>query len=107
MNGDRYGRALAIYQATSREAWRSMAEALPEVDACIVRMIGQSGDGLTADEIEARSGLRHQTVSAQIRHMTEAGLLEATGARRPTRSGRGAMVWSFAQKAEPTQGRLF
>jgi hypothetical protein len=49
--------------------------------------------GVTDDEVEMWSGLRHQTASARRRELVQAGLLRDSGRRRPTRSGRMATVW--------------
>lgn len=83
----RYARALAIYRDTSRDAWHSVLEVLPAVDAAIVGFIRARG-GATSEECERALGLKHQTVSAQIRHMFEAGFLTTTGEKRPTESRR-------------------
>jgi DNA-binding transcriptional ArsR family regulator len=97
---ERYRRILSVYRDTSREAWASVSELLPAVDARIVSVI-EAQRGATCDEVEQVTGFAHQTVSAQIRHMYEAGLLTETGERRPTRSGRAALVW-----ASTTQGEM-
>lgn len=90
----RYARALAIYRDTSRDAWHSVLDMLPAVDARIAAFIETRG-GATSEECECALGLKHQTVSAQIRHMFEAGFLTTTGEKRPTNSGRAAYVWSL------------
>jgi len=94
---NRYERALAIYRETSREAWESVAALLPAVDARIVRVIEEQC-GATCDEVEVATSMSHQTVSAEIRHMYEAGLLTEVGICRPTRSGRSALVWFSTTK---------
>lgn len=113
MNG-RYQRAVAVYRATSGDAWASVLEHLAAVDATILRAIGRRG--ATSDAVELATGLKHQTVSAQIRHLTEAGLLVASEDRQPTRSGRAATVWTLAPRPAPVPepvpeyiavGRLF
>ena len=86
----KYVRFLAVYQQTSGEAWASVRDLLPAVDAAI---LVELKSGATSDEVEERLGFKHQTVSAQIRHMAEAGLVCDSGEKRPTRSGRGAIVW--------------
>jgi DNA-binding MarR family transcriptional regulator len=101
----RYRRALAVYRETSREAHESVADVLPTIDAAIVRVIGRR-DGATAHEIEHATGYKHQTVSAQIRHMSEAGLLVASGETRRNDTGRRCIVWRLPPRAG-TQGQLF
>jgi len=50
--------------------------------------------GATDDELEDRTGWRHQTVSARRRELVLSGLVVDSGKRRTTRSGRKAVVWS-------------
>jgi pyocin large subunit-like protein len=108
-----YRHVLTVYQETSRAAWESVWILLPAVDASIVRVIADHG--ATSAEVEAVTGLKHQTVSAQIRHMVEAGLLEDSGERRVNEGNRRCIVWRLAAPREsepaavvgPTQGSLF
>jgi hypothetical protein len=101
----KYSRAVAIYRETSRLAWESVAKELSEIDRTIFGIIA-SRAGATCDEIEVMTGFKHQTAAAQIRHMTEAGLLRAGDEKRPTRSGRKAIVWVLAPR-KPEQTELF
>lgn len=48
--------------------------------------------GLTADELETLTGWRHQTASARLRELVLADLAYDSPDRRPTRSGRRAVV---------------
>jgi hypothetical protein len=89
----RYERFLEIYQETSAEAWESVQTLLPVVDAKILAVLRESPS--TSEEIERLLGMKHQTVSAQIRHMVEAGLVRDTTLRRKTKSGRSANVWEI------------
>ena len=91
-----------LIRETSIEAWESVKHFLGPVDAKIVHAIIES-DGMTSDEVEHRLDLKHQTVSAQIRHLTEKRVLCPSGAKRKTRSGRNAIVWTLAE----VQLRLF
>lgn len=91
---DRHTRMSAIYQDTSRAAWDSFLDYAAVIDRKILDCI-VAEDGTTCDEIELQTGLRHQTASAQIRHMVEAGLLVDSGRRLSTRSGRSAIIWNF------------
>lgn len=50
-------------------------------------------DGCTCDEVELLLDLRHQTASARITELRDEGLIEDSGNRRKTRSGRDAAVW--------------
>lgn len=59
------------------------------------------GAGATCDEVEVSFGLRHQTASARIRELVQVGSLKDSGARRKTRSGRGAVVWVRDDGTDP------
>ncbi len=76
---------------TSRAAWESIKPELSRIRLLIAESL-RSGD-LTDDELEIRLGMRHQTVSATRRGLVKDGIVEATGDKRPTRSGRSAQVW--------------
>lgn len=47
----------------------------------------------TCFELETVLGLPHQTASARVRELVLKELVEDSGARRPTASGRNAKVW--------------
>ena len=49
--------------------------------------------GATCDELEQAFGMSHQTVSARCRELNMTGKTRDSGQRRPTRSGRKAIVW--------------
>lgn len=93
---ERYARSLSVYRETSGQAWDSVLPHLGPVDGRILSMVRSMG-GATTDELEWELNLRHQTASAQVRHLTEAGWLEDSGERRLTRSGRAAIVWRLAR----------
>jgi hypothetical protein len=88
----RFWRAARRYRGTSKEAWAAIQPHLPEVDHDIFAFIVRTG-GSTSEEIEQGLGMRHQTVSAEISHMTDAGFLVDGGGRRKTSSNRKAIVW--------------
>src|SRR5262245_32382047 len=48
---------------------------------------------MTDDELEQRTGYRHQTVSARRRELVLLGFVEDSQRRALTRSGRSATVW--------------
>jgi hypothetical protein len=50
-------------------------------------------EGLTDDEIEQKTSLRHQTASARRRELVLMELVKHSGQSRPTRSGRNAKIW--------------
>lgn len=50
--------------------------------------------GATCDDVEQRLGLRHQTASARLWELNhKLGLIGDSGRRRPTTTGRRAIVW--------------
>ena len=89
------GSFFVTYQSTSRAAYESVKPGLGPIDSRIVELVRYAG-GATSDEIEEKTGLRHQTVSAQIRHLNERGVLVKSLLKRKTRSGRAAIVWMIA-----------
>jgi hypothetical protein len=78
---------------TSEAAARSMIPKLGEQQERIYLLIrGARGRGMTDDEIEQETGLRHQTASARRRELVLLGMVTSMGQRR-TSSGRQANVW--------------
>ena len=47
----------------------------------------------TCDELEVALQGRHQTISSRIRKGVQDGYIKSTGEKRPTRTGRKAIVW--------------
>lgn len=99
---------------TSREAAESMRKAAPSIRERIYTWIEWRGYfGATADEVEAKSGIRNQTITARIRELELSGRLTKTDDKRKTRSGRNARVyvatkWLPDQDGEDqAQGALF
>lgn len=83
---------------TSKAASESMKESAASIRSKVFALICYS-DGMTCDEIEATTGLRHQTASARIRELVLQGHLFDSGRRRPTRSGRSAVVYVTRRSA--------
>lgn len=78
---------------TSKEAWRSILPKLILTWRETVRVLIDKREGLTCDEVEVIAGMKHQTASARIRDLYLEGAILDSGERRPTRSGRSAVVW--------------
>jgi hypothetical protein len=57
--------------------------------------------GMTTDEVEVALRGRHQTISARVNGLHNDGLIVDSGGRRPTRSGRQAVVYIGAEFAAP------
>lgn len=79
---------------TSREAAESIEPASGTLRARVLGMIRDKGPlGMTCDEIEAESGLTHQTASARVNELMRLGAIVDSKMRRKTRSHRNAAVW--------------
>jgi hypothetical protein len=78
---------------TSALAADSQEETIEAKQARILELIRNSYSGLTDDDVERRTGWRHQTVSARRRELVLAGFVTYSGTRRRTSSGRLANVW--------------
>lgn len=82
---------------TSREAASKIA---PHTQY-LVRKIAQllTNGPRACFEVEQLLDMSHQTASARMTEMREAGLIVDTGERRKTPTGRNAIVWKLAQGA--------
>lgn len=80
---------------TSAAAGASIVPHLERLEALVVACIRARGSAC-CDEVEADSGLSHQTTSARITTLAKRGILVATGETRRTRSGRRACAWRVA-----------
>ena len=79
---------------TSKAAAQAILPKLSEVLMRIHMQIIRSGKlGMTCDEIERELKLRHQTASARVRDLAQRGVIDDSGSRRATSSGRPAIVW--------------
>lgn len=80
---------------TSEAAANSLSgSTLNRLESQVFTAIASRGaQGVTDDELELMTGLRHQTVSARRRTLVLKQLICDSERRRPTRSGRPAVVW--------------
>jgi DNA-binding MarR family transcriptional regulator len=100
-----------LHPDTSWQAARSMREQLTSdcqdiLDA--LAAVGGLGDdpiGLTVDQLEQRLARSHQSVSARVNQLMELGWIRDSDVRRPTRSGRRAIVWVLTPQAKETMRR--
>ena len=85
-------RAFLGTQLTSREA---ALRAYPRTGTQRHRIwsLMTSHDGLTADEVNERTGISPNTINPTIRGLVLDGWLEDSGERRMTRAGNEAIVW--------------
>jgi hypothetical protein len=79
-----------LQQPTSREAFR--AHDPTTVDGKMLAYLEQTG-GSTDWEMQQALGVISATQTGNRRHLVERGLVYATEERRPTPSGRDAIVW--------------
>lgn len=86
---------------TSREAAESVRDDVGRQEAMILALLDEAGsDGMTDDEIEVATGLRHESASARRRGLVLKGLVVDSGKVRPTRRGRKAVCWVLAEDRE-------
>ena len=83
---------------TSKAAAASMESETSTIRGRIYRYMESVGfAGITSDEVEERLNLRHQTAAARLTELWHTlHLIEDSGRRRPTRSGRNAIVFVVA-----------
>lgn len=92
-NGDLFEPNFQPYSnpSTSKEAAESIEKDVTRIAKRVLDHIkAQPG---TCEEIEQATGLSHQTASARIRGLVIAKKVEDSGEKRPTMSGRRAIVW--------------
>lgn len=78
---------------TSAEAAVSMEDHVTRLERVVLDAICAATAGATCDEVEVATGLAHQTASARVNGLMNKGRIADSGKRRPTRSGRNAVVW--------------
>lgn len=90
----------APYQRTSRTSKAAATSIEPvagTVRAVVLAYIRGRGEyGATCEEIECGAQLKHQTASARVRELAQAGLIADSNTMRTTSSGRFAVVWRAA-----------
>lgn len=92
---------------TSRKAWEEQPnETRQKQNYRILEALDASGDGLTSDELEQLLELPHQTVSAYVSHLRAGWRIEDSGARKPTRHGRAAIVWKRRREPQTIEETL-
>ncbi len=86
-------------QETSLAAHDSLRDIFPAIHwQVITHLRACYGTGSTCDEAEVALDMRHQTCSAAFTKLKNKGVINDTGARRRTRSGRPAIVWALSQR---------
>ena len=82
-------------ETTSKEAAESVKGDVTRIAKRVLDMVRRSP--MTCFEIECDSGLSHQTASARLTQLRKDGLIEDSGDKRETASGRRAIVWRARQ----------
>lgn len=84
----------ARHSDTSKAAAKSIEPTSGTMRAIVLAFIrGRGASGATCEEIEINMGMKHQTASARVRELAQAGLIRDSGERRNTSSGRPATMW--------------
>ena len=78
---------------TSRAAAESIEPHLQYLQTVVLREYAHSPQGLTCDDVERLTSLRHQTASARVKELRDMGKIVDSGRRAKTRSGRSAVVY--------------
>lgn len=97
-----------LIQQTSRDAYESVNRGnIPIRQQILNKFCVKNSTGcyysvhLTCDQLEYVLGAKHQTVSAAIRSLVKEGILQDSGFKRKTRSGRGAICWELVDVPQP------
>lgn len=96
----------AVDVDTSIAAAESMKPHVGSMRERVMERVRRAGvSGLTCDEAEVSLGLSHQTCSARFRELSKAGVVKDSGTRRPTRSGRKAVVYLSVARPDSAEQR--
>jgi predicted ArsR family transcriptional regulator len=82
-------------QDTSLEAWEYVQPIIPTIESRVLKSLALSGEA-TCEDIERDLKLRHQTASACLTKLKQKGVVEDSGNRGKTMSGRKAIKWRIA-----------
>lgn len=86
------------YQETSREAYHAFKPHWTQMDATIIEALR---DGpLTCDQIEQKTGRKHQAVSGNVTRLVKKGVVVNTGEFGRTSANRRAIIWALADGAQ-------
>jgi predicted HTH transcriptional regulator len=94
-----------MMQQTSIEAYESVKKYIPVIQNIILTHIDFAGPD-TCDHMEQVLDLSHQTCSASIRALVKKGLLEDSGKKGITRSGRKAIIWKLTEINDETSSAI-
>ena len=63
----------------------------------VLTFLAGCADGATAEEVEAGTGLRGNTVRPRLVELRESGCVRDSGRTRKSASGRACVVWEFVR----------
>jgi hypothetical protein len=87
-------------KGTSELAAASVVKSVPELRRRVLDAIASAGAaGLTDEQGEVITGIRHQTYTPRRLELQRQGLIRDSGERRKTASGRNAAVWVATEDA--------
>jgi hypothetical protein len=85
------------WEETRRDAHAAIKPDKGRLRGVVLACIRKAGGyGRTTDEVEVEARLSHQTASARVNELRNAGTIQAAGFTRTTRSGRQAVVYRVA-----------
>lgn len=86
---------------TSLAAAVDITDQAAALEQKIIAAVEKAPSGLTCDETEVLLGMKHQTASARFREAVQHGMLERSGIKRKTRSGKQAGVYIRTTRTIP------
>jgi predicted ArsR family transcriptional regulator len=89
---------------TSASAYHALSRERKQADHRRILAALEEHGGLTCDELVELLGLLHQTASARLNGMAAKGLAHQSAERRPTRTGRAAVVWQAGAQVTGQMG---
>jgi|TARA_R110002050_G_scaffold10014_3_gene34843 predicted transcriptional regulator len=88
-----------LIQETSREAYESVNRGKNSMRDRVYDLIKLSGV-IHCEAVEITLDGKHQSISAAIRHLVKDGLVEDSGLKTKTTSGRNAILWKVVTEVE-------
>ena len=77
---------------TSLDSWRRLQPTIQTKRVQVLEAISFSS-GITCSDVEQRTGLRHQTVSARIKELLDSGEIEVIGTYEDTETNRTVRIY--------------
>ncbi len=90
-----------LIQQTSIDAYESVNRGNNSMKDKVYDLITMTGV-IHCEGVEIILDERHQSISASIRHLVKEGLVEDSGLKTKTSSGRKAILWQIVDQTLPT-----